>query len=115
MAILVGCSGCGRKFRAKDEIRNARVKCPSCKADVIVQGPHVCSTDVFISHSSADKQLADAACAALESKIVTCWIAPRDIPAGASWRASIVEGIEDSRVMLLVFSVHANKTDQVLR
>jgi hypothetical protein len=115
MAILVGCSGCGRRFHAKDEIRNRRIKCPNCKADVVVQGPHVCATDVFISHSSVDKQVADAVCAALESKGVKCWLAPRDIPAGSSWGASIVEGIEDSRVMLLVFSAQANKSDQVMR
>jgi hypothetical protein len=115
MAILVGCSGCGRRFQAKDEIRNRRIKCPNCKADVVVQGPHVCATDVFISHSSVDKQVADAVCAALESKGVKCWMAPRDIPAGSTWGASIVEGIEDSRVMLLVFSEHANKSDQVMR
>src|SRR3982751_1160120 len=115
MAILVNCGGCGRKFKAKDEIRDRRVKCPNCKSEVVVQGAHVCGSDVFVSHSSVDKQVADAVCAALESKGVQCWIAPRDIPAGASWGASIVEGIEDSRVMLLVFSGHANKSDQVLR
>jgi hypothetical protein len=115
MAILVGCSGCGKRFHAKDEIRNRRIPCPNCKSVVVVQGPHVCGTDVFISHSSVDKQVADAVCAALESKGVKCWIAPRDIPAGSSWGASIVEAIEDSRVMLLVFSAHANKSDQVMR
>jgi hypothetical protein len=115
MAILVGCSGCGKQFRARDQFRNTRLKCPSCKADVVVQGPHVCGSDVFISHSSADKQVADAVCAAMESKNFRCWIAPRDIPAGVSWGSAIIEGIEDSRLMLLVFSQHANKSDQVLR
>ena len=115
MAILVNCTGCGRQFRAKDQIRDTRIKCPGCKADVVVRGPHVCGSDVFISHSSQDKQVADAVCAALEAKNLRCWIAPRDIPAGASWGAAIVEGIEDSRAMLLVFSEHANSSDQVLR
>src|SRR4051812_13912972 len=115
MAILVSCSGCGKQFRAKDTFRNTRLKCPGCKAEVLVAGPHVCGSDVFISHSTADKQVADAVCAAMESKHVRCWIAPRDIPAGASWGSSIIEGIEDSRTMLLVFSEHANRSDQVLR
>jgi hypothetical protein len=109
MAILVNCGGCGKQFRAKDQFRNARVKCPTCKAAVVVTGPHVCGTDVFISYSTADKQVADAVCAAMESKNLRCWIAPRDIPAGASWGGAIIEGIEDSRVMLLVFSAHTNK------
>src|SRR5687768_1782128 len=115
MAILVNCSGCGKQFRAKDQFRNTKLKCPSCKADVPVQGPHVCGTDVFISHSSHDKQVADAVCGALESKSIRCWVAPRDIPPGASWGSAIIEGIEDSRAMLLVFSDNANKSDQVLR
>ena len=115
MAILVSCAGCGKQFRAKDQFRNTKLKCPSCKSDVLVQGPHVCGTDVFISHSTADKQVADAVTAAMESKNLRCWIAPRDIPAGASWGSAIIEGIEDSRAMLLVFSQHANRSDQVLR
>src|SRR5215213_10191094 len=59
MAILVSCSGCGKQFRAKDQFRNTRLKCPACKAEVLVAGPHVCGTDVFISHTSHDKQVAD--------------------------------------------------------
>jgi hypothetical protein len=115
MAIRVNCSGCGREFRAKDQFRNTRLKCPNCKASVVVQGPHVCGSDVFISYSSADKQVADAVCAAMESKNLRCWIAPRNIPAGATWGSAIIEGIEDSRIMLLVLSQRANDSDQVLR
>ena len=33
---------------------------------------------VFISHSSKDKEIADAICQHLESAGVLCWIAPRD-------------------------------------
>ena len=39
--------------------------------------------DIFISHSSKDKTIADAACACLEARGLRCWIAPRDIIAGA--------------------------------
>jgi hypothetical protein len=35
--------------------------------------------DVFISYSTKDKATADAACAALESAGIRCWIAPRDV------------------------------------
>lgn len=115
MAILVSCAECGKRFRFKDRFRGARQKCPNCKAAIVITGAHVCGTDVFISHSTADKQVADAVCAAMESKGVRCWIAPRDIPPGASWGSAIIEGIEDSRVMLLVFSEQTNKSDQVLR
>ncbi|MBV8226902.1 MAG: toll/interleukin-1 receptor domain-containing protein [Verrucomicrobia bacterium] len=43
------------------------------------------SHDVFISHSSADKRAADAACALLETRGIKCWIAPRDIRPGSDW------------------------------
>ncbi|MBV8722991.1 MAG: toll/interleukin-1 receptor domain-containing protein, partial [Candidatus Eremiobacteraeota bacterium] len=34
---------------------------------------------VFISHSSKDREIADAICRHLEAMGVSCWIAPRDI------------------------------------
>jgi hypothetical protein len=71
--------------------------------------------DVMISHSHADKPVADAACAALEARGIRCWIAPRDINPGQDWAASIVEAIRDARIMLLVFSRHANQSPQVKR
>src|SRR5215472_7170060 len=40
---------------------------------------------VFISHSSKDREIADAICAHLESAGIKCWIAPRDIEPGATW------------------------------
>ena len=41
--------------------------------------------DVFISHSSKDKQTADAICHYLEQNGIRCWIAPRDILPGEDW------------------------------
>jgi hypothetical protein len=69
--------------------------------------------DVFISHASLDKTTADAACAALEAAGIRCWIAPRDIMPGADWSAAIVEGLGLCRLLVLVFSEHANQSDQV--
>ena len=40
--------------------------------------------DVFISYSSKDKPVADAACATFEAAGMRCWIAPRDVPPGAA-------------------------------
>jgi Ca-activated chloride channel family protein len=71
--------------------------------------------DVFISHSSIDKAIADAVTAALENAQIRCWIAPRDITPGDSWGGSIIEGIEGSRVMVIVFSSHSNDSKQVMR
>lgn len=71
--------------------------------------------DVFISASSKDKTLADAACAALEREGIRCWIAPRDVTPGADWGAAIAEAIKDARVMLLIFTANANQSPQVKR
>ena len=64
--------------------------------------------DVFISYSSKDKVYADAVCARLESEGIRCWIAPRDILPGMHWGGAIVEAIESARLMVLLFSSHAN-------
>ena len=71
--------------------------------------------DVFISHSAVDKLLADAVCHGLEKRQIRCWIAPRDIPAGATWAGSIADAIAKSRIMLLIFSSHANTSEHVMR
>ena len=71
--------------------------------------------DVFISHSTADKQWADEACTAIEARKISCWIAPRDILPGSEWGAAIIEGIDACRVMVLIFSQDANSSPQVRR
>lgn len=71
--------------------------------------------DVFISHSSKNRELADEVCAHLEADGLRCWIAPRDILPGTSWPPAIVEGLERARVVLLVLSQDANSSEQVLR
>lgn len=71
--------------------------------------------DVFISYSSKDKPTAEAACAVLEQNGIRCWIAPRDITPGINWGGSIIDAINHARVMVLVFSGHANQSPQVER
>jgi hypothetical protein len=71
--------------------------------------------DVFISHSHIDKLAADAACATLEAEGIRCWIAPRNLRSGASWASAIIEGIDECRIMVLIFSSNANQSGQVAR
>lgn len=71
--------------------------------------------DVFISYAFSDKGTADAVCAALETEGVRCWIAPRDIVPGHDWAKSIVDALNDSGMMLLVFSSHANASSLIPR
>lgn len=69
--------------------------------------------DVFISYSTHDNAIADAACAALESAKIRCWIAPRDILPGENWSASIVDALDGCKVVLLVLSSNSNQSRQV--
>jgi len=71
--------------------------------------------DIFISHSSKDKTIADAVCATFEASGIRCWVAPRDVPPGAAWGGAIVDAIEQSRVMVLIFSDNANASGQIAR
>jgi hypothetical protein len=71
--------------------------------------------DVFISHSSKDKTMADAVCAKLEEAGIRCWIAPRDIKAGMTWSGEIKKAIDQCKVMVLVFSSNANESVQIIR
>lgn len=71
--------------------------------------------DVFVSYSSQDKPTADAMVASLEASGIRCWIAPRDILPGTDWGEAIVEGIEEAKTMVLVFSMDSNTSPQVRR
>jgi TIR domain/FHA domain len=71
------------------------------------------AADVFISHSSVDKQMADTICTFLEAKGISCWIAPRNILPGEEWGDSILRGIQNCRIMVLIFSQAANDSGPV--
>ena len=69
----------------------------------------------FISHSSQDAEWAQVVCDSLEQRQMKCWIAPRDITPGSEWGAAIIDGIDRSRVFVLIFSSNANESPQVRR
>jgi hypothetical protein len=71
--------------------------------------------DVFISHSTRDKPVSDAVCAALESAGIRCWVAPRDVQPGRSFAGEITRAIQQSKAMVLIFSANSNNSSQVLR
>lgn len=73
------------------------------------------SRDVFISHSAQDKKVAETICGALEQAAIHCWVAPRDVRPGRSFPGEITRAIQQSKVMLLIFSRHSNSSEQVLR
>lgn len=73
------------------------------------------SQTIFISYSSQNLPWAEALCHLLENNHRTVWMAPRDIHAGATWAEAIIDALNGSKAMLLVFSAQANTSVQVLR
>lgn len=71
--------------------------------------------DVFISHSSQDQAVAEAAREAIEGAGHRCWIAPRDIVPGEKYGEAIVNGIQASRIFLLIVSARSVASHQVER
>ena len=71
--------------------------------------------NVFISHSSHDKIIADMIVDSLESEGISSWIAPRDIPGGSNYGASIAKGLRECKILVLVFSKKSNESDAVFR
>jgi hypothetical protein len=69
--------------------------------------------DVFISHSSRDKNIAHAIVAGLENNKVRCFIAPRDINPGDDWISTISQTIINVPVMVLIFSENSNNSREV--
>jgi len=72
------------------------------------------SRAVFISHSSEQGALAQALCERLESRGVSCWLAPRDLIVGQPYASECVRGIEESGAFLLLASPAAIASSQVL-
>ncbi|MBR4782117.1 MAG: toll/interleukin-1 receptor domain-containing protein [Lachnospiraceae bacterium] len=72
-------------------------------------------SDVFISHSSKDKEIADKVVQYFEDKGLSCWISSRDIVPGAEWAAAISTAITASKVFLLIYTENSAASEQVVR
>jgi TolB-like protein/Flp pilus assembly protein TadD len=68
---------------------------------------------VFISYASQDAAVAGALVEALERHGVGCWIAPRDVKAGALYADAIVRAISGATAIVLVLSESAIASSHV--
>jgi TolB-like protein len=68
---------------------------------------------VFISYASQDAAVAGALVEALERHGVGCWIAPRDVDAGALYADAIVRAIGGAKALVLVLSESAIASSHV--
>ena len=70
---------------------------------------------LFVSHVAEDRAAALEIVEELERRGTRCWIAPRDIHAGRPFDDEIVDAIEASRALLLVFSDRCNESEYIRR
>lgn len=54
-------------------------------------------------------------CEAIESEHYSCWMAPRNITPGRDWGAEIIDGIDRSSLMVVIFSESSNRSKHVVR
>jgi hypothetical protein len=71
--------------------------------------------DVFISHSSAQGQLAEGLADILEQHGIRCWYAPRDVRASHPYTAEIDRGIGTAKVAVLLLTADAARSPHVRR
>ena len=60
--------------------------------------------DVFVSYASQDVAVANDVVENLERQGIRCWIAPRDVKAGAQYADAIVRAINEAKTLVLVLS-----------
>ena len=84
--------------RAEPEIPQGHVGSPKAAGD------HAVMPDAFISYASHDAAAATALVDALERAGIACWIAPRDVRAGALYADAIVRAISSAKTFVLVLS-----------
>jgi TolB-like protein/Tfp pilus assembly protein PilF len=65
------------------------------------------SARVFVSYASTDVAVAGALVESLERHGIACWIAPRDVQAGALYADAIVRAISGAKALVLVLSENA--------
>ena len=73
------------------------------------------SHDVFLSHSSKNGPVADTIRESLEAHGIHCWISSRDISPGANWGEAIIDGINQSKVMIVILTEESNSSQHVMR
>jgi hypothetical protein len=70
--------------------------------------------DVFVSYSTNEKSVADTVVSGLENGGIRCQYASQDIESGANWADSITLSIHRCKMMVLVFSKNANRSQRVI-
>jgi hypothetical protein len=72
-------------------------------------------TDLFLSHSSDDAEVARELRGILEAAGYTCWMAPDDVVGPDPWARQILNAIRASRATLVLISANSNGSPHVAR
>lgn len=83
--------------------------------DVDYQAIFIMMHDLFISFSSRDSLVAEAAKHYLEARSIRCWKAPESIRPGEIWEEAIANAIQSAKGMLLIWSKKSQDSKQVSR
>ena len=70
-------------------------------------------SDIFVSYASQDRDAAFRIVAFLEQNGIRCWVAPRDVPPGMEYGEAIMNGIAQSRALVLILSDQSNESQFV--
>ena len=70
---------------------------------------------IFISYSFDDQHAANAVCRHLEQHGINCWIAPRNITPGQNFSAAIIEAINQTELLLVMFSSRLDRSNHAVR
>jgi len=71
-------------------------------------------TDVFISYARADQPISAALSTLLESEGWDVWY-DQELRAGEKWESSLLEVLEQAKVVVVLWSAHALKSPWVAR
>ena len=80
--------------------------------DVDLQNPN---GNIFVSFSTQDQAAALEILGRIEAADLKCWISCRDVPSGSDYQDAIVDALDQSGAMVLVFSNNANKSEEIKR
>jgi len=69
--------------------------------------------DIFVSYASTDRDVAFRIVSFLEEHGIPCWVAPRDVPPGVEYGQAIIDGIGESRALVLILSDQSNESQFV--
>lgn len=71
--------------------------------------------EVFISYKSENAEYADALHEKLEENGISCWLDSNNIRTGKNFAQEIIDGLNEAKVIVLIYSKEADKSKYVYR